>query len=119
MSGMSNSKPRAGPKKSPPSLLGGQGAYSPKSYQLTTVVAIAGREVGVLNLNLKPSAPCVFTPVTSSIPFQVYRRHVRIGRLIDRFPEFPRPVSGRIDQHLSRAEEMEAAFFTFTATAEG
>ena len=80
---------------------------------------MAGKEVGVLNLNLKPSAPCVFTPVTSSIPVQVYRRHVRIGRLIDRFPECPQPVSSRIDEHLSLAEEMEATFFTFTTKAEG
>jgi hypothetical protein len=39
---------------------------------------------------------------------------VRIDRLIRRFPSCPQPVSYRVDQHLTQAEQLEAAWWAFT-----
>ena len=50
----------------------------------------------------------------SPSPLQIHQRHVRIDRLIRRFPSCPQPVSYRVDQHLTQAEQLEAAWWAFT-----
>ena len=50
------------------------------------------------------------------ILLQIHRFHVRIDRLINRFPACPQPVSCRVDQHLSQAEQLEAAWWAWTVT---